>query len=109
MGLGLSLRHLRRPRRNSQRPEREVTGVVLLTDIGELESDRLTFTGTDITDAVVTGGAIKELPTSRSFSPRGFLGMSVSGFRGSLFLSLGYGPRPFVVGLLEDMTRILPA
>jgi len=87
-------------RRATEAPNGEVRGVVLFTDLGALEPDRLAFAGTDITDAIVTGGVMKR---------SGFLGMAVSGFQSSMTLTLGYGPRAFVAGLFEHMMRILPA
>lgn len=89
--------------------EREITRRVIFTDIGELEPDRLTFAGTGISDAFVTGGVFKEIARSPGMAVGVPLGMAVSGFQGSLTLSLGYGPRAFITGLFEEMIRILPA
>jgi len=96
----------RATQRNSGPHDGQVPGGVLFTDMGELEHDRLAFAGTDITDAFVTLG---KLPESMGMAAAGFLAMAVSGFQGSLTLSLGYGARAFVNGVFEEMMRVLPA
>jgi NRPS condensation-like uncharacterized protein len=93
--------------RNPRILEREVTGRVIFTDLGELEPDRLSFGGTGISAAFMSGGA-KARRMARVAS-LGMVGMAASQFDGSLTLSLGYGPRAFVAELSEELMRVLPA
>ncbi len=91
---------LRRNQREGRSRGGRVEGAVMFTDFGQLEADRLAFAGADITDACVTGGGGGNDP--------GVLAMGMSGFQGSVTVTLGFG-RALVGGLFEHMTRILPA
>jgi NRPS condensation-like uncharacterized protein len=78
----------------------QVPGTILLTNVGELDRDLLVFGGTETIDAHTTAGVFK-VP--------GLLGLTVSGFRGSLTLYFGVGPKALVSGVFERMMQILPA
>jgi hypothetical protein len=95
----------RRVRRTQQqlkdsRTEINVNGRILLSNIGDFDSARLGIAGAEVADAYITGGMFR-IP--------GFLGLSVSGFKGTLTLHLGVGPTDLVTTIFEKMMTILPA
>ncbi len=89
-----------RMRQADPQPKDHAKPWIILTNVGELDQDRLVLRGVEITDALATGGIVR--------SP-GLLGLAVSGFRGSLTLHLGCGPNGVVRRLRERMMEILPA
>jgi NRPS condensation-like uncharacterized protein len=96
---GLSRRSSRR-QQASLLAEDHVKGWVLLTNVGELEQDRLLFRGAAIADAYATAG-VNRIP--------GLLGLGVSGYKGSLTLRLGSGPAELVASLRDRMMEMLAA
>ncbi len=76
------------------------TGRLLLTDVGEVEPERLNFAGTGPVDAFVTSGRMRV--TS-------FLTLFVSGFQGTLTLTLGYGPAALIREVSDQLMQTLPA
>ena len=88
-----------RRRRERSRTTSHVPGIVLLTEM-KLDHDRLVFSGAELIDAFACGGGAK--------AP-GVLALGVSGFRGSLTISLGTGPTALVTKVFERMMQLLPA
>ena len=80
-------------------PKDHVPGLILLSNVGDLDHDRLVFSGAELIDAFNTGGVFK-IP--------GLLGLGVCGFRGSLTLHLGCGPTELVTRLLDEIVQTLP-
>ena len=89
-----------RRRRERPRTTSHVPGIVLLTEM-KLDPDRLVFSGTKLIDAFACGGGSSKVP--------GVLALGVSGFRGSLTMTLGAGPTPLVTRVFERMMQLLPA
>ena len=90
----------RRRQRREQAPHTgdHIPGLVLLSNVGDLDNNRLEFAGTELIDAVATGGVFK-IP--------GLLGLGICGFRGSLTLHLGCGPAALLNSVVEKMMRVL--
>src|SRR5262249_5102107 len=102
VGLIPQFRVERSNRRRRERPltESHVPSIVLITNVGEFELDRLVFSGADLVHAFASGGGAK-MP--------GVLAMGISAFRGSLTLSLGAGPTALIPQVSDRMMQLLPA
>ena len=87
-------------RLESPQSQGHVPGMLLFSNVGELDHDRLVFRGTEVADAFETTGI---------FNCPGILGMTVSMFKGSLTLRLGFGPSPLMTRMFERIMQILPA
>ncbi len=87
-----------RKRREEALAKEFIPPVVLLTHTGELDEHRLAFGGVPVADAYSVAGVAK-VP--------GILGLSVSGFRGSLTLYLGVGPRGLMTRMAEHIKELL--
>ena len=92
--------------KRSYRNEREqrltqefIPNVTVLTHAGDLDPDRLTFGSVEVVDGFAVAGVAK-VP--------GILGLSVSGFKGSLTLYLGAGPPALVTRMAERIKALLP-
>ena len=75
-----------------------VPGIILFTHSGELDPDRLVFGDARPTEGFVVPG-VPRIP--------GILGLSVSGFRGSLTLYLGGGSPALVTRMADHVKRLL--
>jgi hypothetical protein len=83
----------------SQLLQDHIPGVILLSNAGELDADRLAFRGVDLVDAYATAGVFK-IP--------GLMAIGVGGFRGSLTLHLGCGRASVLSRVSERMMQVLP-
>jgi hypothetical protein len=73
--------------------------MIMLSNGGDLDPDRLAFDGVTPVEAYATAGVFK-IP--------GLLAIAVSGLRGSLTLHLGCGPASLVASVSNRMMQILP-
>jgi NRPS condensation-like uncharacterized protein len=92
-------------RSNQRRLERlsaedYVPGMLLVSNAGELDAERLVLAGTEVTNAFTTAG-VSRIP--------GLLGLGVSAFKGSLTLYLGIASTNLVNRVSERMMQLLPA
>jgi NRPS condensation-like uncharacterized protein len=94
-------RVIQRHRSRLEGPVREshFGGLIMLTDVGELDPARLIFRGTEITDALVTSG-VARVP--------GLVGCCVSAFKDSVTVGLGFGPSAMIEKMFARMMQVLP-
>jgi NRPS condensation-like uncharacterized protein len=95
-------RLIRSTQKRLEAPVREThsDGIIMMTDVGDIDPARVVFTGAVVTDAFIMSGVLR-MP--------GMLGCCVSMFKESLTVGLGFGPSALITEIFERMMRLLPS